>query len=53
MLDGDKWLPMPTYCNEIEHLVIGNTVKNGTNPIEFETINTIMDKYVTDPLTVF
>lgn len=53
VLNGSKWKPLEDFGNEIKYLDIGMTVKNDTDPIHFQRINEILDKYVEEPLAVF
>lgn len=53
VLNGSKWRTLEDFGNEIKYLDIGITVKNGTDPINFQKINEIMDKYIEEPLAVF
>lgn len=53
VLSGAKWTPTKDYEYDINYLNIGKFIKNGTNPITFQKINDLMDKYIEGPLVVF
>lgn len=53
VLNGSKWRALEDFGSEIKYLDIGMNVKNDTDPINFQRINEILDKYVEEPLAVF